>query len=214
MQGLKSLLTESRKIERVSNRRSPGTFPPKPRNKPSMTREILSSNQELIEKWRDEPAPLLPLLHAFHDRDGYLSEEALRDVARGLRIPIADLFGTVTFYHHFARTANGKYNHRVCTGPICCQHGAKELLDSLENAEEMPCSGRCDQPVPVLKGDTTLIGPDLKHLPSPLPHPNPGGITECVFANIRTPGQVEMEVYGGYKPWRKPGRWSLRNLSI
>ena len=63
------------------------------------------SNQTLIDRWRDEPAPLLPLLHAFHDRDGYLSDEALRDVAKGLRIPLADLYGTVTFYHHFSREA-------------------------------------------------------------------------------------------------------------
>jgi formate dehydrogenase subunit gamma len=44
---------------------------------------------------------LLPLLHAFHDRDGYLSDDALRAVATALRIPLADLYGTVTFYHHF-----------------------------------------------------------------------------------------------------------------
>ena len=24
---------------------------------------------EIIDQWKDEPAPLLPLLHAFHDRD-------------------------------------------------------------------------------------------------------------------------------------------------
>ncbi|MEK9136495.1 MAG: NAD(P)H-dependent oxidoreductase subunit E, partial [Bacteroidota bacterium] len=58
------------------------------------------TNQELIKRWRDEPAPLLSLLHAFHDRDGFISEEILREVAHGLKIPLADLFGTVTFYHH------------------------------------------------------------------------------------------------------------------
>ena len=61
-----------------------------------------TSDQDLIESWRDEPAPLLPLLHAFHDRDGYLSEESMRSISRGLRIPIAELFTTVSFYHHLA----------------------------------------------------------------------------------------------------------------
>ena len=65
-----------------------------------------NSNQALIKRWKDEPAPLLPLLHEFHDRDGYISEEAMHDVASGLRIPLADLYGTVTFYHHFARAAD------------------------------------------------------------------------------------------------------------
>ena len=59
------------------------------------------ADQALIERWRDEPAPLLPLLHAFHDRDGFLSDDAIRAVSAGLKIPLADLYGTVTFYHHF-----------------------------------------------------------------------------------------------------------------
>ena len=54
------------------------------------------TDRAIIDRWREEPAPLLPMLHAFHDRDGYLSDDALRTVAQALRIPLADLFGTVT----------------------------------------------------------------------------------------------------------------------
>ena len=61
-----------------------------------------STDLALIDQWRNEPAPLLPLLHAFHDRDGYLTKEALRSVSSELKIPLAELFGTVTFYHHFS----------------------------------------------------------------------------------------------------------------
>ncbi|MBI1928910.1 NAD(P)H-dependent oxidoreductase subunit E [Candidatus Poribacteria bacterium] len=165
------------------------------------------TNQELIKRWRDEPAPLLPLLHAFHDRDGFISEEALRDIARGLKIPLADLFGTVTFYHHFSRTAPGQSAPRVCTGPVCCLRGGKELLEALDvdGAIPMPCAGRCDDFVPVLKGHQVLIGtsPDaLEAKPSPLPPPNPGGFEECVFAHIREPGRATIEGYrrtGGYE---------------
>ena len=67
----------------------------------------LPSDVELVARWRGEPAPLLPLLHAFHDRDGYLSESAITAVAKGLRIPRAELFATITFYHHFAREQPG-----------------------------------------------------------------------------------------------------------
>ena len=41
----------------------------------------MTTNEALIERWQAEPAPLLGLLHAFHDRDGYLSEAALRATA-------------------------------------------------------------------------------------------------------------------------------------
>lgn len=163
------------------------------------------TDDELIERWRDAPAPLLPLLHAFHDRDGHLGEAALRAVAKGLRIPIADLFGTVTFYHHFARQAPGQSAPRVCDGPICRMHGAEALLHALPGATPMPCAGRCDAPIPVLVGAQTLVGrsaSELRPEPSPLPPPYPGSTGECVFADIRTPGRATFEGYrasGGYE---------------
>ncbi len=165
------------------------------------------ANGEIIARWRDEPAPLLPILHALHDRDGYLSEEALRYVAKALRIPIAELFGDITFYHHFARKPGGRAAPRVCTGPVCCRQGADDLLAALrgEGATPMPCAGRCDEPIPVLRGDHVFVGTDaarLEQRTSPLPPPNPGGVEECVFAHIRDEDRSTLQGYrktGGYE---------------
>ena len=123
------------------------------------------TDRELSKRWRDEPAPLLPLLHAFHERDGFLSDTALHEISRALKIPIADLYGTITFYHHFSRREEGAHapgeigSPRVCTGPVCCLRGGRELLEALkgENATPMPCAGRCDEPIPVLRGDEVSI---------------------------------------------------------
>jgi NADH-quinone oxidoreductase subunit F len=161
---------------------------------------IRPTDQELIQRWHHEPAPLLPLLHAFHDRDGYLSENAIRAVAAGLKIPLAELYGTVTFYHHLARAQPGQEAPRVCTGPVCRQHGSLDLLASLkaQGATPMPCSGRCDAPIPVLCGHQTLIGTNaanLKPQASPMPAPNPGGYEECIFAAIRQPNRATLEGY-------------------
>jgi NADH-quinone oxidoreductase subunit F len=169
------------------------------------------TDDEIFAYFAPEPAPLLAVLHAFHDRDGYLSEEALRATSKALRVPLADLYGTVTFYHHFSREAGGLHRPRVCTGTICCLRGGRELLGALKNwgATEMPCSGRCDDPVPVLIGDRTLIGTwpqNLREKPSPLPVPNPGGTEECVFSQIRQPGRHTLAGYlatGGYAGLRQ-----------
>ena len=167
------------------------------------------TDNELLERWKDEPAPLLPLLHAFHERDGHLSEDALHAVSRGLRIPIADLFGTVTFYHHFSRDAAGLDRPRVCNGPVCSMRGAEVLVASLRAAGHdpmtMPCPGRCDQPVPVIHRGTVLTGATAGSLasgPSPLPPTPPDGIAECVFEGIRAPGRATLAGYrgqGGYE---------------
>jgi NADH-quinone oxidoreductase subunit F len=147
------------------------------------------------------------MLHAFHDRDGFISEEAIREVVRALSIPLAELFGIITFYHHFSRSGSNKNAPRVCTGPVCALRGGNEILEALkeEGATPMPCAGRCDDYVPVLKGDTVLIGTNADALtvrPSPLPPPNPGGMIECVFAGIREAGRSGIDGYrrtGGYE---------------
>ena len=161
---------------------------------------------EIIERWRSEPAPLLPVLHAYHDRDGFLSDGALRQVSKGLGIPLAELYGTVTFYHHFSRQEGGLQAARVCTGNVCCLRGGEELLSSLqdEGATPMPCAGRCDVPVPVLREHDILVGPagNLRPAPSPVPVANPGALPECVFADIRSPGRDRIDEYrstGGYE---------------
>lgn len=164
------------------------------------------TNQEIIDRWRDEPAPFLSILHAFHDRDGYLSEEALKDVSRELRIPLADLYGTVTFYHHFSREPGGREDPRVCTGPVCVLKGAGGILEALasQGAHAMPCAGRCDDPVPVLKGGQALAGlsaDTLEERGSPLPPLPPEGVEECVFAHLRErsgKGLAGYRATGGY----------------
>ena len=163
-------------------------------------------NREVIAQGRDEPAPLLALLHAFHDRDGFISEAVLRDIAVGLRIPLAELFGTVTFYHHFARETPGQSAPRVCTGPVCRLQGGLEILDGLkaEGATPMPCAGRCDDCVPVLRGHEVFVGKQVDALsvqPTPLPPPYPGDAEECIFAEIREPERRTLAGYqrtGGY----------------
>ena len=163
-------------------------------------------NREVIAQGRDEPAPLLALLHTFHDRDGFISEAVLRDIAVGLRIPLAELFGTVTFYHHFARETPGQSAPRVCTGPVCRLQGGLEILDRLkaEGATPMPCAGRCDDCVPVLRGHEVFVGKQVDALsvqPTPLPPPYPGDTEECIFAEIREPERRTLAGYqrtGGY----------------
>ncbi len=168
--------------------------------------EIAAEDQALIDRYRQEPAPLLPILHAFYARDGHLSPDALRAIGKALGIPLADLYGTVTFYHHLSLEPGGRDRPRVCTGPVCCQRGAEAIRAHLDGAIPMACAGRCDEPVPVLVADETFVaqapGRLERRTSSPVPPPNPGGVEECVFAHIRRPERATLKGYrhtGGYQ---------------
>ena len=165
----------------------------------------ITTDKQILEHWRDEPAPLLPLFHAFCERDSFVSATAVQCIAGALKLPVAEVFGTLTFYHHLGREEGAHSQARVCTGPICKMHGADTLLRETEGAIPMPCAGRCDEPIPIISGNRVLTGaPGMApaYRSSALPPPNPGGIDECVFAGIREPERPSLEGYrhgGGYR---------------
>jgi len=175
---------------------------------PYLERDLTDS--EIIDRWQKEPAPLLPLLHAFHDRDECLTDDAIRVISSTLRIPLAELYGTITFYHHLSRGEVTRSTPRVCVGPVCKQLGSHRILERLKNEGAIPiaCPGRCDTPVPVIRGSQVEIVGDLEthDRPSQLPPPNPAGSEECVFSEIRESGRHTLEGYkksGGYTALEK-----------
>ena len=178
------------------------------------------TDKEIIAKWKNETAPLLPVLHAFHDRDEYISEDTIRTVSSELKIPVAELFATISFYHHFSRELPGKQAPRVCTGNVCCLNGGTELLEELKSdgATPMPCAGRCDEMVPVIKGDKVLVGKNSSSLEchaSPLPIPNPGNLEECIFRYIREKNRSTLDGYQnnhGYAALRQTIKSSPENI--
>jgi len=48
-------------------------------------------------------------------------------------VPLAKIYGVVTFYHFFKLTKPGKYNVQVCMGTACYLKGGEDLIQELEN---------------------------------------------------------------------------------
>lgn len=83
-------------------------------------------------------AGLLPLLHAAHERDGYLTPAAVRSIAREIRLPAAEAWEAATSYPDF-RFEPPAPESPVCTGLSCALAGASP------GAGERPvgCQFRC-----------------------------------------------------------------------
>ncbi len=62
----------------------------------------------------------------------YLPEEVLEYIAGRMQIPIAEIYGVVTFYSQFHLKPRGRNIIRVCQGTACHVRGGKTILQALE----------------------------------------------------------------------------------
>jgi NADH-quinone oxidoreductase subunit F len=126
-------------------------------------------------------AGLLPALHAAQKIYGWLPQEVAGEVAKLLRIPLADVHGVIEFYSLFYNEPVGKMIIRVCTDQACALKDADGLLDHLcgyydvepgqttddlsLTIESSPCLGLCELAPAALVDDQaeTNISPDFHH---------------------------------------------------
>jgi len=82
-----------------------------------------------IDEWRVKPGGLIMILHKTQEVFGYISREAAGELAKITGIPLARVYGVVTFYHFFKTTKPGKNRVSVCMGTACYLKGGQDLLD-------------------------------------------------------------------------------------
>jgi NADP-reducing hydrogenase subunit HndA len=88
--------------------------------------------QEIINKYKDTKGALIPVLHEAQDLYGYLPMEVQKKIAQGLEVPLAEVYGVVTFYTQFSLNPKGKYKIQICMGTACYVKGAGAILDKLK----------------------------------------------------------------------------------
>jgi NADH-quinone oxidoreductase subunit E len=86
-----------------------------------------------IEEWKDKPGNLIMVLHKVQEKYKYVPREVAMEVARLLDVPLAKIYGVVTFYHFFKLREPGKYNIQVCMGTACYLKGGEDIVKELEN---------------------------------------------------------------------------------
>ena len=94
--------------------------------------------QQVIEELKNEPGCLMPVMQRAQDIFGYLPEDVQNIIAKGLDIPVSDVYGVATFYAQFNLEPKGKYIISVCLGTACYVKGAQLVLDELEKVLGVP----------------------------------------------------------------------------
>ena len=74
---------------------------------------------------------LVNILGEIQDQYNYLPEDALRNVAHSLKVPLRDVYGVATFYKSFRLRPRGKHLVSVCVGTSCHVRGALAVAAEL-----------------------------------------------------------------------------------
>jgi NADH-quinone oxidoreductase, E subunit len=91
--------------------------------------EVLQRAKELIALYPNPRSALIPLCHLAQEQDGWLTPEAIEEIAQLLDISPAEVAGTASFYDMFHRKPVGRYLVSVCTNIACMLSGGRELLE-------------------------------------------------------------------------------------
>ena len=81
----------------------------------TMTPEL----KAFIEEWKSKPGNLIMVLHRVQQTYGYIPRNIAIDISQMLDVPLAKIYGVVTFYNFFRLQKAGKYNVQVCLGTAC-----------------------------------------------------------------------------------------------
>ena len=149
---------------------------------PATTESAVTFSKELesfIEQWKTRPGNLIMILHKVQEELGYIPRGATLKLSKMLDVPLARIYGVVTFYHLFKLRKPGRHQVAVCMGTACYLRGGEDLLGELEtilgigpgaitddgefSIESVRCLGCCGL-APVLSIDGEVFGKVAKDI--------------------------------------------------
>ena len=83
----------------------------------------------ICDRYREERTPLMMILSDIQNEYGYIPLEVQEIVSEETGIPVAEIYGVVTFYSFFSLKPKGKYVIGCCLGTACYVKGAQQVID-------------------------------------------------------------------------------------
>ena len=134
------------------------------------TEQLTPELRAFIAEWKSKPGNLIMVLHKVQQTYGYIPRDVALEISELLDVPLAKIYGVVTFYNFFKLQKAGKYIIQVCLGTACYLRGGDDILkaferelgigvngttaDGLFSIEAVRCLGCCGlAPVAVVNGE-------------------------------------------------------------
>ncbi len=99
----------------------------------SLAKKYPREVKQILAKYPPEHkrSAVMPLLYLAQRDQGYITKEAMQEIAGLLDISLTDVGAVVGFYTLFHDKQEGRYRMQVCTDLPCALRGADQFMDSL-----------------------------------------------------------------------------------
>ena len=87
---------------------------------------------DLIKECKYDKSQLMHILNETQNIYGYIPMRAQKIISENLGVPMAEIYGVITFYSRFSLEPKGKYNIAVCLGTACYVKGSQSILDKVK----------------------------------------------------------------------------------
>ena len=96
-----------------------------------------SELDQIATRYHYDPAGLIGILQDIQKKESYLPQEVLEELARLMRVSLAQIYGLATFYKAFHLEPRGRHRVTVCMGTACHVRGALRVLDTAKRLLEI-----------------------------------------------------------------------------
>lgn len=95
--------------------------------------KIKKDMKKILDVYKVDKENLIPILNDVQEKYGYIPKIAQLEISNYLSVPMAEIYGVITFYSRFTLEPKGKYNISVCLGTACFVKGSQAILDRLKD---------------------------------------------------------------------------------
>ena len=100
-----------------------------------------SSVSSIVARFDAKPEMLVQILQTIVQTHGWVSPDAIRQLAEELNLSRADVHGVVEYYHDFRTAPPGKHIVKICQAEACQAMGSRALTEHACDALGTPLHG-------------------------------------------------------------------------
>ena len=104
----------------------------KEQNCSCMEQKLKKEVKKILEVYTQEKDNLISILNDIQVKYGYIPQIAQKEISEYLKIPMAEIYGVITFYSRFTLKPKGKYAISVCLGTACFVKGSEKIMERLK----------------------------------------------------------------------------------